>query len=277
MRDLFFDNVKLISLFVFNIAICLLYMFFYDTIFFYFVIALLLVNFFVIFIYLRYFCSISFKGSKIYYKGIFLGYNFDFDDIISFEKRLSDNVLILQLKNKKKIKVCFWIGNGSSELFKELKIKRKDLFVPKLENFPIRYYLSCTYLCMFLARIMIGLFVYYISLSNIFIFLFICFIDIKVLLGDFSVISNIVLFYEFRKDSICERKIFKSEIYFYKFFEKVFISREFEFDNKNYLCFLYKGNHQTKKVYILNKKISYSMQKIFEYINKNYCANIALN
>ncbi len=150
--------------------ICLLYLGFYDASFFYFVLALLLVNFFVIFFYLRYFYSISFKGSKIYYKGIFLSYNFDFSDIISFEKRLSDNVLILQLKNKKKIKVCFWTGNGSSELFKELKIKRKDLFVPKLENFPIRYYLSCTYLFMFLARIMIALFVYYISLSNMFIF-----------------------------------------------------------------------------------------------------------
>ncbi|MBB6207947.1 hypothetical protein HNQ06_000466 [Borrelia lanei] len=215
-----------------------------------------------------------FKGSKIYYKGIFLSCNFDFDDIILFEKRLSDNVLILKLKNKKKIKVCFWIGNGSNELFKELKIKRKDLFVPKLENFPIRYYLSCTYLYMFLARIMISLFVYYISLGNIFIFLFISFIDIKVLLGDFSVISNIVLFYEFRKDSICERKIFKSEIYFYEFFEKVFIAREFEFNNKNYLCFLYKGSQQTKKVYILNKKISYSMQKVFDYINQNYCTEL---
>ncbi|EOA80367.1 hypothetical protein [Borreliella burgdorferi] len=274
MRDLFFNNVKLISLFVFNVAICLLYLGFYDASFFYFVLALLLVNFFVIFFYLRYFYSISFKGSKIYYKGIFLSYNFDFSDIISLEKRLSDNVLILQLKNKKKIKVCFWTGNGSSELFKELKIKRKDLFVPKLENFPIRYYLSCTYLFMFLARIMIALFVYYISLSNIFIFLFICFIDIKVLLGDFSVISNIVLFYEFRKDSICERKIFKSEIYFYEFFEKIFIAGEFEFNNKNYLCFLYKENHQTKKVYILNKKISYSMQKVFEYINQNYCTEL---
>lgn len=90
--------------------------------------------------------------------------------LFRLKKRLSDNVLILQLKNKKKIKVCFWTGNGSSELFKELKIKRKDLFVPKLENFPIRYYLSCTYLFMFLARIMIALFVYYISLSNMFIF-----------------------------------------------------------------------------------------------------------
>ncbi len=101
MRDLFFNNVKLISLFVFNVVICLLYLGFYDASFFYFVLALLLVNFFVIFFYLRYFYSISFKGSKIYYKGIFLSYNFDFSDIISFEKRLSDNVLILQLKIKK--------------------------------------------------------------------------------------------------------------------------------------------------------------------------------
>ncbi|WNY69392.1 hypothetical protein [Borreliella andersonii] len=274
MRGLFFNNVKIIGLFVFNIAICLLYLVFYVTSFFFFVLGLLLVNFFVFFFNLRYFCSVSFKGSEIYYRCIFLSYNFGFDDIISFEKRLSDNVLILQLKNKKKIKVCFWIDNGSSELFEELKIKRKDLFVTKLENFPIRYYLSYTYLCMFLGRIMIGLFVYYISLSNIFIFLFICFIDIKVLLKDFSVISNIVLFYEFRKDSICERKIFKSEIYFYEFFEKIFITREFEFNNKNYLCFLYKVNHQTKKVYILNKKISYSMQKVFEYINQNYCTEL---
>ncbi|WNY65705.1 hypothetical protein QIA45_01155 [Borreliella andersonii] len=274
MHGLFFNNVKFIGLFVFNIAICLLYLVFYVTSFFFFVLGLLLVNFFVFFLNLRYFCSVSFKGSEIYYRCIFLSYNFGFDDIISFEKRLSDNVLILQLKNKKKIEVCFWIDNGSSELFEELKIKRKDLFVTKLENFPIRYYLSYTYLCMFLGRIMIGLFVYYISLSNIFIFLFICFIDIKVLLKDFSVISNIVLFYEFRKDSIYERKIFKSEIYFYEFFEKIFITREFEFNNKNYLCFLYKGNHQTKKVYILNKKISYSMQKVFEYINQNYCTEL---
>ncbi|EED29635.1 conserved hypothetical integral membrane protein [Borreliella garinii Far04] len=261
-------------MFVFNIAICFLYLFFYDKSFFYFVLALLLVNFFLILFYLKYFCSISFKGPRIYYKGIFLGYDFYFDDIISFEKRLSDNVLILKLKNKKKIKICFLIGNGSSELFKELKFKRKDLFIPKLENFPIRYYLSYSYLFMFLARIMISLFVYYISLSNIFIFLFICFIDIKVLLGDFLVISNIVLFYEFRKDSIYERKIFKSEIYFYEFFEKTFISREFEFNNNNYLCFSYKGNHPTKKVYILNKKIAYSMQKVFEYINQNYHAEL---
>lgn len=270
MINLFFNNIKLFSLFVFNITICLFYLFLYDTSFFYFVLAILLINFFVILFYLRYFCSISFKGSEIYYKGIFLSYNFDFNDIVSLEKRLSDNVLILKLKNKKRIKVCFWIDNGSSELFKELKIKRKDLFILKLENFPIRYYLSFAYLCMFLARIMISLFVYYISLSNIFIFLFICFIDIKVLLGDFLVISKIVLFYEFRKDSIYERKIFKSEIYFYEFFEKIFIVREFEFNNKNYLCFSYKGNHPTKKVYILNKKISYSMQKVFEYINQNY-------
>ncbi|WP_183223862.1 hypothetical protein [Borreliella spielmanii] len=270
MVNLFFNNIKLVSLFVFNIAICLFYLFLYGTRFFYFVIVLFLINFCLILFYLRYFCSISFKGSKIYYKGIFLSYNFDFNDIISLEKRLSDNVLILKLKNKKKIKVCFWIGNGSSELFKELKFKRKDLFITKLENFPIRYYLSYAYLCMFLARIIISLFVYYISLSNIFIFLFIFFIDIKVLLGDFLVISNMVLFYEFRKDSIYERKIFKGEIYFYKFFEKIFITREFEFNNKNYLCFFYKGNHPTKKVYILNKKISYSMQNVFEYINQNY-------
>ncbi|WKC85170.1 hypothetical protein [Borreliella lusitaniae] len=274
MGNLFFNNIKLISLFVFNIVTCLLYLFLYDTSFFYFVLVILLVNFFVILFYLRYFCSISFKGSNIYYKDIFLSYNFNFDDIISFEKRLSDNVLILKLKNKKKIKVCFWISNGSSELFKELKFKRKDLFVPKLENFPIRYYLSYAYLFMFLARIMICLFVYYISLSNIFIFLFIFFIDIKVLLGDFSVISNIVLFYEFRKDSIYERKIFKSETYFYEFFEKIFIAKEFEFSNKNYLCFSYKRNHSTKKVYILNKKISYSMQKVFEYVNQNYYAKL---
>ncbi|MCD2322134.1 hypothetical protein LRB34_05120, partial [Borreliella burgdorferi] len=63
-------------------------------------------------------------------------------------------------------------------------------------------------------------------------------------------------------------------IYFYEFFEKIFIAREFEFNNKNYLCFLYKENHQTKKVYILNKKISYSMQKVFEYINQNYCTEL---
>ncbi|MBB6043011.1 hypothetical protein QIA34_01720 [Borreliella yangtzensis] len=270
MGYLFLNNIKLVSLFVFNIAICLLYLFLYDTIFFYFVLGIFLVNFFVILFYLRYFCSISFKGSKIYYKSNFLSYNFDFNDIISFEKRLSDNVLILKLKNKKKIKICFWIGNGSSELFKELKFRRKDLFIPKLENFPIRYYLSYVYLCMFLARIIISLFVYYISLSNIFIFLFICFIDIKVLLGDLSVISNIVLFYEFRQDSIYERKIFKGEIYFYEFFEKIFVTREFEFNNKSYLCFSYKRNHSAKKVYILNKKISYSMQKVFEYINQNY-------
>ncbi|WPM06066.1 hypothetical protein QIA41_03115 [Borreliella sinica] len=274
MDNLFFSNIKLVSLFVFNIVICWLYLVLYDTGFFYFVVTILLVNFFIVLFYLRYFCFISFKGFKVYYKGIFLSYNFGFDDIISFEKRLSDNVLILKLKNKKKIKVCFWIGNGSSEFFKELKLKRKDLFIPKLENFPIRYYLSYAYLCMFLARIMISLFVYYISLSNIFIFLFICFIDIKVLLGDFSVISNIVLFYEFRKDSIYERKIFKSEIYFYKFFEKIFIAREFEFNNKNYLCFSYKGNNLTKKVYILNKKISYSMQKVFDYINQNYSTEL---
>ncbi|WKC79644.1 hypothetical protein [Borreliella tanukii] len=274
MGNLFFNNIKLVSLFVFNIVICLLYLFLYDTSFFYSVLALLLVNFFVILFYLRYFCSISFKGSKIYYKSIFFSCNFDFNDIISLEKRLPDNVLILKLKNKKKIKIYFLISNGSSELFKELKFKRKDLFILKLENFPIRYYLSYAYLCMFLARIMISLFVYYISLSNIFIFLFICFIDIKVLLGDFSVISNIVLFYEFRKDSIYERKIFKSEIYFYEFFEKIFITREFEFNNKNYLCFSYKGNHSSKKVYILNKKISYSMQKVFEYINQKYNAEL---
>ncbi|SCW33125.1 hypothetical protein SAMN02983004_00618 [Borreliella japonica] len=274
MGGLFFSSIKLVSLFVFNIVICLLYLFLYDAIFFYFVLTLLLVNFFVILFYLKYFCSVSFKGSKIYYKGVFLSCNFGFDDVISFEKRLSDNVLILKLKNKKKIKVCFWVGNGSSELFRELKFKRKDLFIPKLENFPIRYYLSYVYLCMFLARIMISLFVYYLSLNNIFIFLFICFIDIKVLLGDFLVISNIVLFYEFRKDSIYERKIFKSEIYFYEFFEKIFIAREFEFNNKNYLCFSYKGNHPAKKVYILNKKISYSMQKVFEYIKQNYCTEL---
>ncbi|WP_151074288.1 hypothetical protein [Borreliella turdi] len=270
MGNLFFNNINLACLFIFNIVICLLYLVLHDTSFFYFVIALLFVNFFIILFYLRYFCSISFKGSGIYYKGIFLSYNFDFDDIIAFEKRLSDNVLILKLKNKKKIKICFLIGNGSSELLKELRFKRKDLFVSKLEDFPIRYYLSYSYLFMFLARIMISLFVYYISLSNIFIFLFICFIDIKVLLGDFLVISNVVLFYEFRKDSIYERKIFKSKIYFYEFFEKIFIAREFEFNNKNYLCFSYKGDHPTKKVYILNKKISYSMQKVFEYINQNY-------
>nr|WP_267506938.1 hypothetical protein [Borreliella bavariensis] len=274
MGNLFFNNIRLISLFVFNIALCFLYLFFYDKSFFYFVLVPLLVNFFLILFYLKYFCFISFKGSRIYYKGILLSYNFYFDDIFSFEKRLSDNVLILKLRNKKKIKICFLTGNGSSELFKELKFKRKDLFIPKLENFPIRYYLSYSYLFMFLARIMISLFVYYISLSNIFIFLFICFIDIKVLLGDFSVISNIVLFYEFRKDSIYERKIFKSEIYFYEFFEKIFISREFEFNNKNYLCFSYKGNHPTKKVYILNKKIAYSMQKVFNYINQNYRAEL---
>ncbi|WKC77805.1 hypothetical protein QIA30_01710 [Borreliella turdi] len=274
MGNLFFNNINLACLFIFNIVICLLYLVLHDTSFFYFVLALLFVNFFIILFYLRYFCSISFKGSGIYYKGIFLSYNFNFDDIISFEKRLSDNVLILKLKNKKKIKICFLIGNGLSELFKELRFKRKDLFVSKLEDFPIRYYLSYSYLFMFLARIMISLFVYYISLSNIFIFLFICFIDIKVLLGDFLVISNVVLFYEFRKDSIYERKIFKSKIYFYEFFEKIFIAREFEFNNKNYLCFSYKGDHPTKKVYILNKKISYSMQKVFEYINQNYYAEL---
>ncbi|AJA90064.1 membrane protein [Borreliella chilensis] len=270
MGNLFFNNIKLVGFFAFNIMISLLYLGVYDTGFFFFVLALILLNFFVILFYLRHFCSVSFNGSKICYKGIFLSYNFDFDEIVSFEKRLSDNLLILKLKNKKKIKVCYWVGNGSGELFKELRFKRKDLFIPKLEDFPIRYYLSYVYLFMFLARIMISLFVYYISLSNIFIFLFICFIDIKVLLGDFSIISSIVLFYEFRKDSIYERRIFKSDKYFYKFFEGIFIAKEFEFSNKNYLCFSYKGNNSTKKVYILNKKISYSMQKVFEYIKKNY-------
>lgn len=107
MGNLFFNNIRLISLFVFNIAICFLYLFFYDKSFFYFVLALLLVNFFLILFYLKYFCSISFKGPRIYYKGIFLGYDFYFDDIISFEKRLSDNVLILKLKNKKKLRFVF--------------------------------------------------------------------------------------------------------------------------------------------------------------------------
>ncbi|EEH32505.1 conserved hypothetical protein, partial [Borreliella burgdorferi 29805] len=39
-------------MFVFNVVICLLYLGFYDASFFYFVLALLLVNFFVIFFYL---------------------------------------------------------------------------------------------------------------------------------------------------------------------------------------------------------------------------------
>lgn len=100
MGNLFFNNIRLISLFVFNIAICFLYLFFMIKVF-------LLCSgasfskFFLILFYLKYFCSISFKGPRICYKGIFLGYDFYFDDIISFEKRLSDNVLILKLKNKK--------------------------------------------------------------------------------------------------------------------------------------------------------------------------------
>ncbi len=39
-------------------------------------------------------------------------------------------------------------------------------------------------------------------------------------------------------------------------------------------AFPIKGNHPTKKVYILNKKIAYSMQKVFEYVNQNYHAEL---
>ncbi len=236
MINLFFNNIKLFSLFVFNITICLFYLFLYDTSFFYFVLAILLINFFVILFYLRYFCFISFKGSEIYYKGIFLSYNFDFNDIVSLEKRLSDNVLILKLKNKKRIKVCFWIENGSSELFKALKIKRKDLFIPKLENFPIRYYLSFAYLCMFLARIMISLFVYYISLSNIFIFLFICFIDIKVF-----------CFMNLGKIQFMKGKFLKVKFIFMNFLKKFLLLGNLNLTIKIIYVFLIKEIIQQKK------------------------------
>ncbi len=107
MGNLFFNNIRLISLFVFNIAICFLYLFFYDKSFFYFVLALLLVNFFLILFYLKYFCSISFKGPRIYYKGIFLGYDFYFDDIISFEKKIVRQCFDFEIKNKKKLRFVF--------------------------------------------------------------------------------------------------------------------------------------------------------------------------
>ncbi|AHH03200.1 Putative membrane associated protein [Borrelia nietonii YOR] len=250
-----------------------MYMLLYRNIFGTFILFLMLISLFVMVSCLRYFYEINFEENKIFYKKFYSRINFDFNDIVSIEKRLLDSMLILSLNSGVKIKICYLRKKYLSDFFRKLQSIRSDLFIAKTQEFPIRYYISGVYLLMFLFRVLISIFVCYISFGSIIIFLLILLIGIKVLIDDILVIKDLVIFYEFRKDSVYERKIFSHKEYFYKFFDNVFVHCS-ELAREDYLSFFYNHEDALKKVYINNEGMSYSMQKVFSYINK-YCDKCA--
>ncbi|AHH13730.1 Putative membrane associated protein [Borrelia hermsii MTW] len=273
MNGLFFYKIRLIFIFFLNISFSILYMLLYRNIFGTFILFLMLISLFVMVSCLRYFYEINFEENKIFYKKFYSRINFDFNDIVSIEKRLLDSMLILSLNSGVKIKICYLRKKYLSDFFRKLQSIRSDLFIAKTQEFPIRYYISGVYLLMFLFRVLISIFVCYISFGSIIIFLLILLIGIKVLIDDILVIKDLVIFYEFRKDSVYERKIFSHKEYFYKFFDNVFVHCS-ELAREDYLSFFYNHEDALKKVYINNEGMSYSMQKVFSYINK-YCDKCA--
>ncbi|WP_281861693.1 hypothetical protein [Candidatus Borrelia fainii] len=269
MKEFFFYQIRLVFIFFLNLNFSIFYMLLYKDVFGIFILFLILINLFLIIFYLRYFYELDFKGDKIFYKKFYSKVNFTFNDIVWFENRLSDSMLILGLNNEQKIKICFLRKKYLSNFFRKLKIMRSDLFIAKNEEFPIRYYISGVYFLMFLCRILINMFVCYIAFDSIIVFLFIFLIGIKVLIDDILVIKNLVIFYEFRKDSVYEKKIFSHKEYFYKFFNSIFVHVS-ELGRDGYLSFVYNHRGTLKKVYISNEGMAYSMQNVFAYIDK-YC------
>ncbi|AGT27226.1 hypothetical protein I871_01235 [Borrelia miyamotoi LB-2001] len=269
MNEFLFYKVRLIFIFLLNLIFSVFYILIYRNIFGVFILFLILINIFVIIYYLRYFYEIDFQENKIFYKKFYSRIHFNFNDIVWIEKKLLDSTLILGLNNGLKIRICFLRRQYLSDFVRKLKSIRSDLFIAKSQEFPIKYYVSGIYLLMYLFRILTSLLVYYISFDSIMIFLFVLLIDIKVLIGDVLVMKDLVIFYEFRKDSVYERKIFSKREYFYRFFKNIFIN-DSELDRNDYLSFIYSYNDKRKKVYINDEKMSYSMQKVFAYVKK-YC------
>ncbi|UGQ15929.1 hypothetical protein [Borrelia sp. RT5S] len=267
---------RLVFIFVLNVGFSVFYISFYADMFGIFVFCLILVNVFVIISYLRYHYDIEFKNDDILYKNLYSKVNFDFGDILWVKKRLLDNMLILGLSNGQKVKLCFLRKEYLVDFFTKLKSTRNDLFVVKAQELPMRYYISGVYVVILLSKILISLFIYYISFSNIMIFLFIFFIDIKGLLRDILGIKDLVIFYEFRESSVCQRKVFYSKKYFYKFFHDVCLSNAGGLNTNDYLSFIYgddsKNRKQLSRVFISEKGMSYSMQGSFAYVYK-YCIN----
>ncbi|AFI31014.1 hypothetical protein [Borrelia crocidurae] len=269
MKELFFYKIRLLFIFCLNISFSIYYMLLYRSSFSIFIIFLMFINFFVMVSYLRYFYEIDFKGNKIFYKKFCFKVNFDFHDIIWIEKRLLDNMLILGLNNGTKIKMCFLRKEYLSSFFKKLKLIRSDLFITKIQELPIRYHVSGTYILMYLFRVLINVFVYYISFGSIIVFSLVLILGIKVLIRDILVLKNLVIFYEFRQNSVYERKLFSGKEYYYEFFNKIFVYNS-ELTGDGYLSFVYPYKSIFKKVYINDKGMSYSMKKVFAYIDK-YC------
>ncbi|WP_232535926.1 hypothetical protein [Borrelia sp. A-FGy1] len=260
---------------MFNVSFSIFYIFLYKDIFGIFIFFLILINIFVVISYFRYCYNIEFRNNSILYKNLYSKINFDFNDILWLKKRLLDNMLILGLSNGQKIKICFLRKDYLVEFFRKLKSIREDLFIAKIQEFPQRYYVSGIYLVSLLFRILISLFIYYVAFNNIIIFLFIFFIDIKVLIGDILIIKNLVIFYEFRETSIYERKIFSKKEYFYKFFKNVFLNSTDLNANDYLLSFIYydKYSEQLNSVFINEKRMSYSMHRAFAYVY-NYCNKV---
>ena len=268
MNELFFCKVRLIFIFFLNVILSIFYLFIYGNVFGIFILFLIFVNIFVIISHLRYFYKIDFKENKIVYKKFYSRINFNFSDIVRIEKRLLGNVLILVLNNGLKIKIYFLLRNQYlNNFFKKLKSIRSDLFIADKKELPKKHYISIIELMVYLFRILTSIFIYYVSFDSIIVFLFILFIDIKVLIGDILSIKDLVIFYEFRKDSVYERKIFSKQEYFYKFFNDIFVN-DYEPNINGYLSFIYSCNDKRKKIYINDKKMSYSMFKVFAYVNK---------
>ncbi|AHH08197.1 hypothetical protein baBA2_000226 [Borrelia anserina] len=273
MNKLFFDKIRLIFIFLLNASLSVFYMLLYSNIFGTFILVLILISFFVIISCLRYFYKIDYKGNKIFYKKFYFRINFDFNDIVWIEKRLLDNTLVLGLNNGLKIKVSFLRKEYLSKLLRELRNIKSDLFIAKAQEFPMRYYISGIYLLVFLFQLLTSILVYYIAFSSIIIFFLILLIGIKVLIDDILVIKDLVIFYEFRQNSVYERKIFSGKEYFYKFFDNVSI-HGYGLCKNSYLSFIYNHKGAFQKLYIRNERMSYSIHKVFAYIEK-YCNGCA--
>ncbi|WP_235048167.1 hypothetical protein [Borrelia persica] len=234
-----------------------------------FIVFLTFINLFVMVSYLRYFYEIDFRENRVFYKRFYFKIDFDFNDIMWIEKRLLDNMLILSLNNGLRIKMCFLRKEYLGKFFKKLRLIRSDLFITKVQEFPIRYYVSGIYLLMYLFRILINIFVYYISFDSIIMFSFVVFLGTKVLIKDILLFRDLVIFYEFRENLVYERKIFSGKEYSYKFFTKVFVD-DSDLNRNGYLSFTYPYKNAFRKVYISNEGMSYSMKKVFAYIDKYF-------
>ncbi|UER67425.1 hypothetical protein LKV13_01160 [Borrelia sp. BU AG58] len=276
MSELYFYVIRLFFIFVFNVGFSVFYIYLYKDMFVVFVFCLILINIFVMISYLRYYYDIEFKNDSVLYKSLYSKLNFDFSDILWIKKRLLDNMLILGLSNGRKIKICFLRNKYLIKFFMKLKSTRNDLFVVKAQEFPIRYYVSGIYLATLSFRILISFFIYYISLSNIVIFLCIFFIDIRVLARDILAMKDLVIFYEFKESSVFQRKLFARKEYFYKFFHNVsFHSPGLSTDGC--LSFVYDDNSEKRKrldrIFISDKGMSYSMQSSFAYVYE-HCSKV---